>query len=529
MTIEKKLFIGVLSIAFLFNACKKDDDDPVDTTISLSEIVNAYGGQTAIDDVNYITYKVEGTAFEFREAPEPQGNLVTNYTFDLTASLTAEEIEQAWSMSVIYAFNFSLNFTDVIVGNTGVVKGGPNTFASYAFGSFGQPIDPMGSIKLAGRKKIFFMSSPIAILKQLVAENATVSSNNTLTTMYEGQKIVVTVNPSSKLFTIVSTDEHDPVYGDVTYEVAFSNWVTTGGIQYPAKMTHTLKDEIIRNENISEISMSSSVSSDKFDFGGLTATPYDESLAAKGRLSSQYYLRMFVIGFPFDEMDEQAIDASFINANNEVLVIKGTEHYSYAFKVGNEVILYDASQTNARQLAVLGAVNQNFPGLSVKAVVLSHNHFDHSGGLRGALSSGGDLIVGQGSVSDWTQILNRSHTLENNPLTGTVNVVGVSDVITYGSGSEMIEIYVTETIHSESEDMLIIYKPSIQTIFYADLYNGGFVNIIGFFPNLATTIKERAQQLINFVDAKGLNVQFIAPVHGDLNDNTYQSVITAAQ
>ena len=46
---------------------------------------------------------------------------------------------------------------------------GPNTFASYAFGNFGVPAEPMTSEKVAARQKTWFMSSPLAIVNKMIS------------------------------------------------------------------------------------------------------------------------------------------------------------------------------------------------------------------------------------------------------------------------------------------------------------------------------------------------------------------------
>ena len=71
-----------------------------------------------------------------------------------------------------------------------------------------------------------------------------------------------------------------------------------------------------------------------------------------------------------------------------------------------------------------------------------------------------------------------------------------------GQGSEALEIYSLDKAHAEPDDMLILYGAVAKTLFFADVYNGGFIGLPDAFPYLgmAATVKKRAQFLVDFVE-----------------------------
>ena len=157
----------------------------------------------------------------------------------------------------------------------------------------------------------------------------------------------------------------------------------------------------------------------------------------------------------------------------------------------------------------------------------SHNHFDHTGGVRGNLAEGGELIVGEGSRSFMEDVLDRPSTVLPNPIEDTnVNVIGVADSLTIGTGAEQVKLYTISTLHAEDEDYIVLYKPSTKTLYFNDLYNPGFIFVFNAFPlEDQERMIEMASDVVNFVDAQGLDVVTYHCTHGfTTQDFDFQTV-----
>jgi len=180
-----------------------------------------------------------------------------------------------------------------------------------------------------------------------------------------------------------------------------------------------------------------------------------------------------------------------------------------------------------RSATVLNKIRSDFSTAPINYVVNSHNHFDHAGGTRGNLAEGGDLIVGAGSESFIEAVLQRPSTVIPNPIEGkNINVIGVKDKMTIGSGEEQIELYTIPTHHAEHEDYIVLYKPFTKTIYFNDLVNPGFVFVFEEFPpGDQERIIDLAKDVIDFVDVKGLDVQTYHCTHGfTTQDFDFQTV-----
>jgi hypothetical protein len=96
-----------------------------------------------------------------------------------------------------------------------------------------------------------------------------------------------------------------------------------------------------------------------------------------------------------------------------------------------------------------------------------------------------------------------------------------------GTGDDQIILYTLPNEHAETDDFILIYKPSTETIYLADVYNPGF----GFvWEGLGVANQERsvrlAKDIVNFVDSKGISVVTSYAVHGFvLQDNLYSNIV----
>jgi hypothetical protein len=63
----------------------------------------------------------------------------------------------------------------------------------------------------------------------------------------------------------------------------------------------------------------------------------------------------------------------------------------------DRLVMFEAYGDERQTLARIDAANKLVPGKQVKAVIVTHHHFDHTGGLRAAVSRGLDVISQRGN------------------------------------------------------------------------------------------------------------------------------------
>ncbi len=546
----KQLFFLTV-IAILLVNCNNHNETPIATNNQelFDRMVLALGGETAISNAAYISFSANGIASEFQEDPEPINGDVSEFSYDLLYNLEGNQSKQAWSISANYAFYTDFSFTETIDHINGKSEGATGTFSTF-FSGFGVQGDPMFSTKIGARQKTLLMSSPLAISKMISEQNEV--SGSTLGTIKVGYNtseigfgsdtpdIELVVDTSSNLPTKAKVIENDPLLGDVIYEVIYDNWTTINDVQVPQKLTHILDGNIIRTETRTTIEINPNFDSSELTVTAAEAWSYDSNEAKYGHLSSQFHyrtlLQTFPIDFPVEIVDQTsplALASELVVGDTNAFRVSGDfqSHYTYAFKVDGGILLYDSPVNDRRSAAVLNKIRSEFSTAPITYIVNSHNHFDHSGGVRGNLKEGGELIVGNGSKSFIENVLERPSTVLPNPIAGkTINVIGLSDSMRIGSGEEEIQLYTIPTIHAEEEDYIVLYKPSTKTLYFNDLYNPGFVFVFdSFIQKDKDRMIEQAHDIVNFVNEKGLDVEKFHCTHGfTTQDFDYQTIINLA-
>ncbi len=536
--LSKILTLTLLAL-LSFIACKNDDDSTNDgddknaNNTLFKEVETALGGANNIANAVMISYKSTGEAFEFQEDPEPINGKVADFNYTLIYNLNGTQSKQNWNINADYAFATDFSFVETIDHTKGKSEGTTGTFSAN-FSDFGVTGDPMFSTKLAARQKTLFMSSPFAIAKMIASGDAINGKDNTLNVGFNTSNlgfgsdtpdIEFIINKDTKLPIKSQILENDPLLGDVLYEVVYDKWETVGNLKFPTSLTHILDGNTIRTETISEIQINPEITDNELSLSDEDTFGYNKNEAKFGHLSSQFHYRTLLQTFPIDFPVEIVEQSSPLALKSELVVndentyrVSGDfqSHYTYAFKVDGGLLLYDSPINDRRSKVVIDKIRQDFSTDPIKYVVHSHNHFDHTGGVRGSLTEGGDLIVGQGSKSFIENVLKRPSTVLPNPITNTsINVVGVTDVMAIGTGDEKVELYTISTFHAEEDDYIVLYKPSTKTIYFNDLYNPGFINV---FDTFKTEDQQRmialAKDIVNFVDGKSLDVTTFHCSHG---------------
>jgi glyoxylase-like metal-dependent hydrolase (beta-lactamase superfamily II) len=292
----------------------------------------------------------------------------------------------------------------------------------------------------------------------------------------------IVIDPATKLPYSISRTVSNSMLGDVTLETRFADWTTVDGLKLPMRIAQR-----VDRWEVSNISLTSS---------NINADVGDISAPASVKSSP-----------PFAPA---AVTVAVDSVAPGVWYITGQTHHSVAIEMSDHILLVEAPVSDDRTLAVVRKVRELRPDKPIRAVINTHHHFDHSGGVRAAISEGLAVITDSVNAPFYRQLWSRKFTIAPDALAksrkpAVIEVVNGKRVLT--SGNRTVELYhIAGSVHSGS--MLMVYLPAEKMLIEADLYSPPAAN--------ATTIPPApfAKNLVDNIDRLGLKVETIVPIHG---------------
>ena len=330
-------------------------------------------------------------------------------------------------------------------------------------------------------------------------------------------KIVGTINDQN-LVELVDTWFPNPFYGDMNYEMRYTQYRDVDGVKFPMLFhTHQGDPRLNTSHNYYEYRLTSVKVNQP-----VTTMPVPEAV------------RTAVIPAPRVESTRLA---------EGVWMLGGGTHNSLLVEFRDFVAVVEAPNNEARSLAVIAEAARLAPGKQLKYVVNTHQHFDHAGGLRTFLSQGTTIVTHESNKQYYLDILfhpaprmlNPDRMAEFNPMywisrrpapietvAGEARGTG-KYVVT--DGERILEILHVQDMAYElgdnslrqghhSLDMLIAYMPKEKLLYNADLYSPPAPGVT---PPATPTIGMRT--LHENMKKLKLDVQQHIPTHGRIGTN----------
>ena len=372
-------------------------------------------------------------------------------------------------------------------------------------GDIGFNISPLGiavrvSEAVTRQRRVDMFHQPAAIVRAALEPGAEVSNRRS-----EGQETLVdirtqtgvtlglAVDSSTHLPTRVTSRSDDPNLGDVILETAFSDYQEVNGIKVPTHIV-TRTDRWVT----SDLKMS------QVEVDGITG----DMAAPEDAVNSR----------PAATVSEPVIDDQELAPG--VWLLAGQSHHSVLVELADQLLLLEAPQNDARTLAVIRRARELRPNKPLTRVVNTHHHFDHSGGIRAAVSEGLTVLTHKGNAAFFEEMVKRPHTLVPDALARQPKPLRLEPV------DELFEIkdatHPVQLFHlagsGHSATMLAAYLPAEKLLVEADAFT----------PNSPAPF---AANLLDEVQRRGFAVDRIVPLHGVVVpfDDLKKAVASAAR
>jgi hypothetical protein len=451
----------------------------------IDEAADALGGRQKVLAVKTLTIEGEGPAPNVGQNTMPDGELpVWKVTeFKRTIDLPNHRMRTTQLRTAQFLFaNANTQRQDQGLDGEVAYNNGENGAATRA------------SVAVARDRRIEFLQHPLVIVREVLDDPATKLSGYRKNGNQEvveietskGEKFTLAVDAQSKLPSRVTSMTDNANMGDVAIDTAFSSYENVGSVQLPRRITTTI-------DKYPQFDLT--VSKNTVD-GDATNTAAPDSVKSG----------------PAPVPPPQVVTAEPVAKGIWWLAGSGN-HRSVVFEFDDHLVLYEAPLNETRSKAVIEKA-RSLSSKPLTHVIISHHHFDHSGGLRVAVAEGLTVITYKDNIPFFQDLLARKHAivpdeLEKNPKPAKFEPV--DDQMTLKDKSMEVQLYHLKDNPREGTN-LFAYIPRDRMLVQADLYDSTWQ-----FHHWGANV------ITNIEDIRKLKVDKQVPVHGGIQ--TYAEMV----
>ena len=380
---------------------------------------------------------------------------------------------------------------------SGYLTGNPVIQEEQTFGvdgDIGYDVSEDGAVRRAPAQAVSdrradYYHHPVTLIQLALAEGSVVGNlrqeggqDVVDITAESGETYMMYVDPTTKYVTRIASMGFHGVLGDVTRTTRFEDYAEIGGFGgFGARLTLPQGIEAM-TEDLTTLEVRVDNVTDR-DLGDLSAP--EEARSAP--------------------VPEFRAEVQVEEVGDGIWLLAGQSHHSVLIEFSDFLALVEAPQNDARALAVIAQARELQPDKPLQYVVNTHHHFDHSGGIRAAVSEGLTVITHQTNAEFYEDLVQRPFTrmpdaLASNPQELTLELVD-NEIYELGEGRRTLQIArVRPDPHTDA--MLVGYLPRERILIEADLYTANSAEA-PFAANLLRTIDEREWR-----------VDQVLPIHG---------------
>jgi len=467
---QRVIFIAILSAGL--GACAH----PSPEQQVINDAAAALGGRDRIEAVKTLVIEGEGTNGNLGQDMRPEA---TTQSFKVTAYKRAVDLAgRRWRIEQTRTPNFA--YFQGQAPQRQVM--GVDAEVAYNIAPNGTATRAANTVASDRRTEMYH--HPVTIVRAALDPQAKLANPRTFDnqrsidiTTADGVKLTLAVDAATKLPTRVVSMTDNPNLGDVAIETSFTDYQNVGGLQLPSQLITTTDKYQTAELRITKQTVD-------IDTGDLTA-PAAAAAAA-----------------PITAPPPANVTAEKIA--NGIWLLAGQSHHSVLVEFADHLALIEAPQNDIRSLAVIAKARELRPDKPLTTVISTHHHFDHSGGIRAAVSEGLSIVTHKDNAAFYQEAVARSHTIAPDALARNPKPLKIEQV---DDAREMKDAAMTlDLFHivgsSHADTLLMAYFPRERLLVEADVYTPGAA-VAPYATNLLDNIKKR-----------NLKVDRIVPIHG---------------
>jgi glyoxylase-like metal-dependent hydrolase (beta-lactamase superfamily II) len=316
---------------------------------------------------------------------------------------------------------------------------------------------------------------PHGIVKAAMTDGAKMDGSSFEITRAGKFKAKATVN-GQNLVSKVESIIDNPVFGDMQVVTTYFDYKDYGGVKFPSRIVqtaggHPILDVIVRD-----------------------VKPNTGSVTAPAQIAA----------VPNEVKVDKAADGIFF--------VHGGSHNSVAIEMRDHIVLFEAPLGDGRTNLAIQATKDAIPGKPIRTVLVTHHHFDHSGGLRAAAAEDATIVAPEVTKPFYEQAYRAPRTLNPDKLARAgkqAKIEGFSgDKHVVSDGTRSIELHILKD-NPHAEGFVIGYLPREKILIVADAFSprAPVTQTPAYLSPITLNLMENIQRL-------KLDVDTILPIHG---------------
>jgi len=296
-------------------------------------------------------------------------------------------------------------------------------------------------------------------------------------TTADGLAFTLAIDSGSKLPARVVSMTDNPNLGDVAIETSFADYQDVSGLKLPAHLT-------TKTDKWTTAEIRATKQSVDADAGDLAAPAAAASAAA-------------IAGPPAATVTAEEIAKG-------IWFLAGQSHNSVLVEFADHLTLIEAPQNDTRALAVIAKARELRPNKPLTQVVASHHHFDHSGGVRAAVSEGLAVVAHKPTAAFYEDAIARKHSIVPDALAKNpkpLKIETVDEELELKDAARTVQLlHIAGNPHADT--LLMAYFPKERILVEVDAYSPG------------AAVQPYAANLLDNIKRRNLKVDRIVPLHG---------------
>jgi glyoxylase-like metal-dependent hydrolase (beta-lactamase superfamily II) len=454
----------------------------------VTRAIQAAGGVDALAAVRTVSVKGTVKQWEPEQSQTPGGEprYAGESTFTSVNDVATGSTRIDWVRNFAYPAPRTFTFTEIVTPDTGYVAGIDSNGRNKQSLESTPPAHSMSSLRLATALRELRRGSPLLLLAMqrnpewvAAVDDVMVGGVSYSAAQYfvSGQTLIALFDQTTGRLARVRSLDYDNIWGNVTYDLVFSDWTVVNGVPVATTQKYELNGRVVQETKLTEVTINAPVTADRFAIPA--AVKATAAKPASVDVPYQWVLRRQFIGVYMDS-ESPSWDARTSSglrltelAPGVNHVVGGT-HHSLMVEMKDYVVVFDAPVSDRQSNMVLSAARAKYLRKPVRYIVLTHHHMDHAGGLRAYVADGATLVVGKGAAAHYRKILAAPYTrnpdLTAKDLSG-VPIIEVSDKWLLKDDTREVHAYLLENPHADST--LMGYVPGAQLGFVTDIWSPG--------------------------------------------------------